>query len=152
MTLAAEPMTRKVFVVPPDISLSSAWDLMRRERFRHLPVVSGTALVGVLSDRDILVRATIEGGDISVPDTPVREVATAWPSVCRPDTNVCDLVRIMTEQKIDAVPVVDSSEQLVGLVTSTDLLLLLIPLEEAKIPLPFAFELEQHSGDSVADA
>ena len=152
MTLAAEPMTRKVFVVPPDISLSSAWDLMGRERFRHLPVVSGRALVGILSDRDILVRATIEGGEITVPNTPASEAATVWPHVCSPDTNVCDLVRMMTERKIDAVPVVDSANQLVGLVTSTDLLLLLIPLEEAKIPLPFVFELEQHSGANAAEA
>ena len=41
MALAAEPTTRKVFVVPPGISLFAAWDLMSRERFRHLPVVSG---------------------------------------------------------------------------------------------------------------
>jgi CBS domain-containing protein len=150
MTLAAEPMTRKVVVVPPEIPLSSAWALMCRERFRHLPVVSGNALVGILSDRDILLRATMEGGKISVPDTPAGETLTPLPYVCEPHTDVCDLVRMMTEKKIDAVPVVDGADQLVGLVTSTDLLLLLIPLEQARIPLPFVFELEQHSGDNVA--
>ena len=56
----------------------------------------------------------------------------------------------MTEKKIDAVPVVDGANQLVGLVTSTDLLLLLISREEAKIPLPFVFELEQHSAVRLA--
>lgn len=150
MTLAAEPMTRKVFVVSPDISLSAAWDLMCRERFRHLPVVSGQTLVGILSDRDILVRATMEGGSISVPDTPAGEAATPWPHVCEPNTDVTDVVRMMIERKIDAVPVVSDSNQLVGLVTSTDLLLLLIPLEEAKIPLPFVFDLEHHSASNVA--
>ena len=54
MTSAAGPMTRKVFVVPPDLALSAAWDLMSRKHFRHLPVVSGQALIGMLSDRDIL--------------------------------------------------------------------------------------------------
>jgi CBS domain-containing protein len=145
MTMAAEPMTRKVFIVPPDMSLSAAWALMCRERFRHLPVVSGRTLVGILSDRDVLVRATVENGTVTVPDTPVSEAATPWPHVCEPDTDVCDLVRLMTEKKIDAVPVVDGANQLVGLVTSTDLLLLIISREEAKIPLPFVFELEQHS-------
>ena len=150
MTLAAESMTRKVFVVPPDFPLSAAWGLMSRERFRHLPVVSGRALVGILSDRDILVRATLEGGTISVPDTPAAEAATPWPFVCEPDTDVRDLVRLMIEKKIDAVPVMDGANQLAGLVTSTDLLLLLLNSgEEAKIPLPFVFDLELRS---TADA
>lgn len=152
MTQAAEPMTRKVFVVPPELSLSAAWDLMCRERFRHLPVVSGQTLVGILSDRDILVRASLQDGHISVPDTPAGEAATPWPCVCEPTTDVCDLVRMMIEKKIDAVPVVNGANQLVGLVTSTDLLLLLIPLEEAKIPLPFLFELERHSAVDVTEA
>jgi CBS domain-containing protein len=143
-------MTRKVLVVPPDFSLAAAWDLMSRKHFRHLPVVSGRTLVGILSDRDILVRATMERGTISVPDMPVAEAATPWPHVCALDTDVCDVVRLMTENKIDAVPVVDGGNQLVGLVTSTDLLLLLISLEEAKVPLPFMFQLEQHSAASVS--
>jgi CBS domain-containing protein len=63
---------------------------------------------------------------------------------------VCDLVRLMTERKIDAVPVVDRANQLVGLVTSTDLLLLLLSREEAKIPLPFMFHIEQHSAVNVS--
>jgi hypothetical protein len=45
---------------------------------------------------------------------------------------------------------VDRTNQLVGLVTSTDLLLLLISLEEAKIPLPFMFHIEQHSAVNVS--
>lgn len=146
MTFAAEPMTRKVFVVPPDMSLSAAWDLMSRERFRHLPVVSGGTLIGILSDRDVLARATVEDGTIRVPDLPAIEAATPWPHVCEPDTQVCDLVRLMIEEKIDAVPVMGAANQLVGLVTSSDLLLLLIPLEEAKMPLPFVFDLEQAPG------
>jgi CBS domain-containing protein len=150
MTRAAEPMTRKVFVVSPDVSLSAAWDLMSRERFRHLPVVSGRTLMGILSDRDILARATMANGTITVPDIPVVEAATPWPHVCSPHTDVRDLVRLMSERNIDAVPVVDRANQLVGLVTSTDLLLLLLSREEAKIPLPFMFHIEQHSAVNVS--
>jgi len=150
MTTAAEPMTRKVFVILPETSLSVAWDLMSRERFRHLPVVSGGSLVGILSDRDILARATMEDGALHVPDTAAVEAATPWPHVCGPNTDVCDLVRLMTEKKIEAVPIVEGEDRLVGLVTSTDLLLLLISLEEAKMPLPFVFDLEQHPAADVA--
>ncbi len=144
MTLAAEPMTRKVVVVPPEMSLSAAWELMSRERFRHLPVVSGGTLIGILSDRDILQRSLRMGDKMSVPHTSVGEAATPWPYVCEPTTDVCDIVRMMTEKKIDAVPVVNGANKLVGLVTSTDLMLLLLRLDEAKMPLPFEFEVEEH--------
>lgn len=150
MTAAAEPMTRKVFVVSPDCSLSAAWELMSHEHFRHLPVVSGRTLIGILSDRDVLARATLERGTLKLPNMRVVEAATPWPHVCTPNTDVRDLVRLMIEKKIDAVPVVDGANQLVGLVTSTDLLLLLISREEAKIPLPFMFHVEQHSAASVS--
>jgi acetoin utilization protein AcuB len=145
MTLAREPMTRKVIISPPEMSLRDAWQIMQQERFRHLPVVSDGRLVGILSDRDIRLRSTLHDGEIVVPDTTVGEAATRSPYVCEPDADVCDLVRVMTGEKIDAVPVVDRDHTLVGLVTSTDLLLLLIRLDEAKVPLPFEFELEERA-------
>jgi acetoin utilization protein AcuB len=145
MSLAAQTMTKKVIVAPPEMSLDHAWQLMCRMRFRHLPIVSGGRLIGILSDRDIFLRSSREDGEVVVPDTPVGEAATPSPFVCQPDTDVRDLVRLMTEQKIDAVPVIDDNSSLVGLVTSTDLLLLLVRLDEAKVPLPFVFEIEEHS-------
>ena len=110
-------------------------------------MVSGRLLIGILSDRDVLARATIEGKTIHVPNTPVIEAATPWPHVCAPNTDVRDIVRLMVEKKIDAVPVVDGENQLVGLVTSTDLLLLLISREKAKIPLPSLFHLERSTAN-----
>lgn len=150
MTRASEPMTRKVVVVPPELTLDVAWAIMQRERFRHLPVVRGRMLLGILSDRDVLVRAKLEGGAPRVPAVPVGEAMTPIPCVCQPTTPVVDLVRLMTEQKIDAVPVIGATDEIVGLVTSTDLLLLLITLEEAKAPLPFEFYLEEGAFGSHA--
>jgi len=137
-------MTRRVVVAPPELPLSAAWAVMCREHFRHMPVVANGVLVGILSDRDILLRATDEGGTVVVPDTPVGAVATPSPMVCHSDTDVGELVRLMTEHKVDAVPVVEGQGQLLGLVTSTDLMLLLLRLDEAKVPLPFLFEVEEH--------
>ena len=145
MTIAAEPMTRKVIVAPPEMALSAAWELMQRERFRHLPVLSGGILLGILSDRDILVRSELVDNVVQVPSSPIGEAATPWPFVCGPNTDVCDIVRMMVEKKIDAVPVVESGFRLLGLVTSTDLMLLLIGRDQAKLPLPFRFELEERA-------
>ncbi len=150
MTLAKEPMTRRVVVVPPAFPLSDAWRMMKQGRFRHLPVVEAGCLVGIVSDRDVLLHASPLGeGMMEVDGVTVTEVMTPAPYVCEANTDVADLVRTMTELKIDAVPVVDAAQKLIGLVTSTDLMLLLIRLEDAKLPLPFTFELDEPDFDAL---
>ena len=139
---ASLTMTRDVVVVPPEFSLASAWRVMSREHIRHLPVVRAGALVGILSDRDVLPRATLaKDGTLHIPaEVVVGEAMTPTPmQTCEPSTSVGDLVRMMTEKKIDAIPVVRGL-RLIGLVTTTDLLLLLLDREEAR-PLPFEFRL-----------
>ncbi len=138
-------MTRLVVVVPPQLTLDVAWEVMQKRRIRHLPIVQGGALLGILSDRDVLVRARLgEDGTISVPHVPVVHAMTPSPATCEPDQSVSSIVRVMTERKIDAMPVLDARERLVGLVTSTDLLLLLIEPDAAR-PLPFTFTVEEVS-------
>lgn len=138
---AATPMTRDVIVAAPELALDAAWKIMQRKRIRHLPVVSAGALVGILSDRDVLLQSTVGSkGEVQVPTMKVGEAMTPAPVVCDPEFPVGELARVMTERKIDALPVVSSSGALVGLVTSTDLLLLLIDWDEAK-PLPFLYRV-----------
>jgi acetoin utilization protein AcuB len=142
-------MTREVIAVIPELPLSAAWRLMERKRIRHLVVVRAGELVGILSDRDVLLHARPgKGGDLDVPNEPVGAVMSPAPVTCEPSTSVAELARVMTERKIDAVPVL-SGTRLVGLVTSTDLLLLLIDFERAR-PLPFEFEIEEASAAAYA--
>jgi acetoin utilization protein AcuB len=123
---------------------------MSRERFRHLPVTQGDSVIGMLSDRDVLLHSTLSAnGELEVPDMPVADAMSLELHVCQPSTHITDLVKMMTERTIDAVVVVEGEDQLVGLVTSTDLLLLLIKLEEAKVPLPFDYEIEQHPSGPI---
>lgn len=135
-------MTRDVIVVAPELSLAHAWRLMTRNDIRHLPVVRAGALLGMLSDRDVLVRGAVGmDGTLQVdPKVLVGEAMTPTPlETCEASTDVADLVRVMTRMKIDAIPVVKGL-RLVGLVTSTDLLSLLLDREEAA-PLPFEFRI-----------
>ena len=139
---ASIPMTRNVIVVPPELPLDEAYKVMERERIRHLPIIRAGALLGILSDRDILARATLkEDGTLDVPSDPVASAMTPTPITAEVDTSVSQLVKLMTERKIDAVPIVRGL-RLVGLVTTTDLLLLLVDFEEAR-PLPFEFRLDE---------
>jgi acetoin utilization protein AcuB len=139
----AAAMTREVVTVPPELALSACWSIMQRRRIRHLPVVAHARLVGILSDRDVLLRSRADQAGL-VPDAMSAEQAmTAVPVTCRASTTVAEAASLMIEQKIDALPVVDASGHLTGLVTSTDLLSLLTEDEHLRHELPFVFRVVQ---------
>jgi len=139
MNKAESTMTREVVYVPPELSLVHAWSILQRWRIRHLPVVTGGILRGILSDRDVLLHATAApDGSISVPEIPVALAMTPQPITCKPSTPVADVARTMIEHKIDSVIVVDDAGTLVGLVTATDLLAL---ISVGPRSLPYTFVL-----------
>jgi CBS domain-containing protein len=140
---AANAMTREVVVVPPELSLESAWKIMQRRHIRHLPVVSASTLLGILSDRDVLVRARLEpDGSLALPSMPVATAMSLHPVTCEVDATIPTLARLMIERKLDAIPIVDTNDALVGLVTSSDLIVLLIQLDPAE-PLRIKFDLKE---------
>lgn len=141
MTAAESTMTREVVFVPPEVSLQQAWTILQRRNIRHLPIVAAGELLGILSDRDILLHAHLRAdGEIVVPEIPVALAMTANPVTCERTTPISEIVRLFVERKIDSMPVVDRRKTLVGLVTSTDLLLLLLD-GDLRRPLPYKFEL-----------
>lgn len=139
--LASATMTRTVMIVPPELALDAAWGLMQTHRIRHLPVVRSGEVLGMLSDRDVLLQASpaIDGTPI-VPAVPVGAAMKPAPYTITPDTPIGVIVRLFTERKIDAAPVVSDAGRLIGLVTSTDLMLLLLDQNEAQ-PLPFEWQV-----------
>jgi acetoin utilization protein AcuB len=143
---AVDIMTKNVISVPPDLALPQAWATMQRLRVRHLPVIQRGRLVGLLSDRDVLLHAVhTPEGRIVVVHGVVGAVMTTAPRVCTPPTPVAALAQTMINHKIHALPVVDDEdeEQLVGIVTSTDLFWLLVddgkPQPSIDLPGPIAF-------------
>jgi acetoin utilization protein AcuB len=138
-------MTRDVVVVAPSVSVSAAGRTMERMHVRHLPVVDGGRLVGILSDRDVL-DARARGGQDSC-----GEAMSPSPITCTPQTSVGRVAELMLAHRIDSVPVVDDDEALVGLVTSTDLISLLVE-RGAALSLPFDFRLRSVGSDDALDA
>jgi CBS domain-containing protein len=129
-------MTRDIVVVSPTVSVGAAARLMQRTHIRHLPVIEARKLVGILSDRDLVKHPT---------DTTCGEAMTPAPITCSQDASVGRVASLMLEHKIDSIPVVGVSGTLIGLVTSTDLLGLLVDRAQAQL-LPFEFKL--HVADS----
>jgi len=144
---AATTMTRDVVCVPAELSLAKAWDLMQELRIRHLPVVQGGFLVGILSDRDVLLRSNTSPGMFDDADL-VGHAMTPSPRTCLAQTSVSQIARTMIEHKIDALPVVavGNEGRVIGLVTSTDLLWLLVDGSDADV-LPILFNMRLASAD-----
>jgi acetoin utilization protein AcuB len=149
---AAQAMTREVLAVPPELSLRVGWELMVDRRIRHLPVVTAGQLVGIVSDRDLLLRASWAGRrQVQLPEGTLAEVMTPHPWTASVATTVSSLARLMVSTKIDALPILDTGGKLVGLVTSSDLLELLISPNELKV-LPFEFNLQTACAQGTVSA
>lgn len=121
-------MTRNVVTLAPDQTLRDAIALMQRHRIRHFPVIEGRRIVGILTDRDVK-RATpslLSGVDQQQFDkvlssTRIGQVMTRNPFTITPSTPLRDAIKVVMDRKFGALPVVES-DNLVGIITSTDLL------------------------------
>lgn len=151
MMKASRVMTRDVTCITPDFSLERAWALMTKLSVRHLPIVFSGKLVGILSDRDLLVRAVqLEGGALRLPPLAAGEAMTPHPVSCPQATPVSKLAALMLQHRIDSIPIVSSRDELVGLVTSSDLLELLTAPDALSDVLPFTFTLKDGERELAA--
>ena len=129
-------MTLEVTTIPPELSLEQAHQLMIKLGARHLPVVSGGKLAGIVSDRDILLKIGQEkDGRFVYPDQTVGEVMTLAPISAGVNASVAELAKVMIGKKIDALPIVTRENELIGLVTSSDLLALVSALPTERQPM-----------------
>jgi acetoin utilization protein AcuB len=126
--LVADAMTRRPVTVPPDATVATALSAMRRGRFRHLPVVAGGELVGVVAHGDLETApgAPLEAAE-SLADRPLTEVMSPEPVTVWPDEPVEVAARLLVEHSIGCLPVV-ADDGLVGILTESDLFLVLLRL------------------------
>jgi CBS domain-containing protein len=114
-----EIMTRDPVVAPPDTTLREAARTMRELDSGVLPIGEDDRLLGILTDRDITVRATAEGKDPNA--TPVREVMSSEVVSCFEDEDERDAAAKMEEHQLRRLVVLDRDERLVGIVSLGDL-------------------------------
>lgn len=117
MQKISEVMSTDVQTISPDASIEEAAQEMRNGDFGLLPVGEEDQLLGVITDRDITVRAVAEGKD---PGTPVRDVMSEGVIWAHEDDSVEDAARVMSEHQIRRLPIVDADQRLVGIVSLGD--------------------------------
>jgi acetoin utilization protein AcuB len=123
-------MTPKPVTVGPADTLDRAIDLLDRHGFRHLPVVEGERVVGMISDRDLRLATGMlrssrrirdrKGRKVPGPER-VSEVMHSPAFYMSPDTSPSEAAQAMVRHEIGAIPVVEEA-RLIGIVTETDLL------------------------------
>jgi CBS domain-containing protein len=101
-----------------ETSLRQAAELMRRADIGSLPVSRDGKLAGMLTDRDIVVRAVAEGWDL---DSPVSRAMSSELKVCREDDSVEAVARQMAQLRVRRLPVVDASGRAVGFISLSNI-------------------------------
>ena len=134
--LAQDLMTSPVTWLPSDSTLLEAWMVMKRKGIHHLPVTSmHGALVGLVSDRDLLPCAhELESSSSPGPSSEhtLAQVMSNHVLSAIPTTELREIARLMLDEYVSAIPIVDNSRHPVGILTTSDILRAIVhrnPLE-----------------------
>jgi len=109
-------MTSNPRTVSPGDSIQVAARIMKEEDCGVVPVVENGKAVGIITDRDIVIRAVASGGG----DRAVREIATTDLVFVKPDTSTRDAEKLMSERQVRRLPVIEN-DRLVGIVSLGDI-------------------------------
>ncbi len=110
-------MTPNPRTVAPDDTIQNAARIMRDEDTGVVPVVENGRPIGVVTDRDIVVRAVADGGEMN---RTVREICTGAIVAATPDMSTREAAQLMSDHQVRRLPVVEN-ERLVGIVSIGDL-------------------------------
>ena len=127
---ARDLMTPDPVTTTPEASIAEVWDLMREMEIRHVPVVQRGTLVGMLSDRDLgrldMARMVATEGAEGLRQGLATSIVNVMSSdvICvEPETELSDVVELLLEHKIGALPVVrPDTREVVGIVSYIDVL------------------------------
>jgi CBS domain-containing protein len=119
-TRCREIMSTRLKTATREMSLQEVALLMREGDMGALPVVEDGRLVGIVTDRDIVIRAVAEGRD---PATPIGDVMTTEIFSVRPEDFVFEAIRLMGDKQVRRIPVVGDDGKLGGIIAMADVAL-----------------------------
>jgi CBS domain-containing protein len=107
--------------VTPETSLREVAELMAAEDVGAIPVLDGDRVTAVITDRDIVIRAVAQGKDPR--GMPVAEIASTDLVTVRGDQDLSDALRLMAQNQVRRLPVVEDGDRLIGIVSQADVAL-----------------------------
>jgi acetoin utilization protein AcuB len=138
--LVGERMSKPVITISPDMPISEALNLMKKERIRRAPVVRDAKLVGIVSDKDLLNASPSPVTTLSIWEmnyllskVTVAQVMSPNVMTVTEDTPIEQAARIMADNKIGGLPVMRDGH-VVGIITETDLFKVFLELLGAREP------------------
>ena len=121
---AQDIMARNPRCVTPQTSIQEAARLMKSEDVGALPVVESDGsrkLVGIVTDRDITIRAVADGRDLG--SSTVKDVMSKGTATAKVTDSVDDVMKVMGREQVRRIPIVDERDQLVGIISQADVVL-----------------------------
>jgi acetoin utilization protein AcuB len=138
--LVGKRMSHPVITMSPELPIVDALNLMKRERIRRAPVVKDGKMIGIVSDKDLLNASASPATSLSVWELnyllskiTVKEVMSKKVLSVNENTPIEEAARIMADNKIGGLPVT-RGEDVVGIITETDLFKIFLELMGAREP------------------
>ncbi len=120
---AREIMSENVLTITKDRPISEAWDLMKTHEIHHLPVVDNGLLIGLCTSNSILFRSILskDGGLEEIKNEIVEQVMVNRVLTTHGHTDIRKVAFMMSEYKLGCLPIMSETEQLIGIVTLSDI-------------------------------
>jgi CBS domain-containing protein len=140
--LVGEMMTRKVVTVSVDDTIEQADQGMKRFHLRHLPVVEGERLVGLVSHSDVLHASSswlsekAEQRDEVIRKLPVSKIMQTELVTVTPRDTLVEAARLMWQGRLGCLPVTDEDNKLLGILTTYDFVKLFVSMLDKSPPPP----------------
>lgn len=154
-------MSKAVITIDANDSMTVATRMLKEHDIRMLPVMKHSKLVGVITDRDLKRASASDATTLEIHELlflvskiKVMDIMTKDPLTVPPDYTIEETAQRLLSNKISGVPVVNSEERLLGVITQADIFMAIISLTGLKKRgVQFAFQLEDRSGsiNEVAD-
>jgi CBS domain-containing protein len=131
--LVSDWMTKEVITIAPETSLKDAHDIMNEKSIRRLPVVSQGRVVGIVTLGDIRGAEPSKATSLSVwevnhllANLKVFEIMTRNPATIHENESIGEAAKFMLENKFSGLPVLDDADQLIGIITESDIFRLVV--------------------------
>lgn len=131
--LVSDWMTREVITISPETSLKEAHEIMKQKKIRRLPVVTHNKVVGIVTLGDIRGAEPSRASSLSVwemnnllANLKVSEIMTRNPATIRANESIGEAAKFMLENKFSGLPVVDDADNLLGIITESDIFRLVV--------------------------